>query len=79
MTNAEYREFIQDGAYSDSNLWLSDGWAAKISQNWTAPLYWQEQADQWQYMTLGGMRGVDPSEPVCHVSFYEADAYARWT
>ncbi len=78
VTNGEYLSFILDRGYERPELWLSDGWVAKTSQNWTAPLYWQQQGDQWQYMTLGGLRGVDASAPVCHVSFYEADAYARW-
>jgi ergothioneine biosynthesis protein EgtB len=76
ITNGEYRDFIRDGGYSDSNLWLSDGWAAVNENNWDRPLYWSE--DLASEFTLGGQRDVDDAAPVCHVSFYEADAFARW-
>jgi ergothioneine biosynthesis protein EgtB len=78
VTNAEYREFIEDGGYSRADLWLSDGWTAVQERRWNAPLYWVETDGGWREMTLTGLRPVDPSEPVCHVSWYEADAYARW-
>jgi len=77
VTNAEYREFIQDGAYSDSNLWLSDGWAVINERSWDRPLYWSE--DLGSEFTLGGQREINEHAPVSHVSFYEADAFARWT
>ena len=76
VTNAEYRQFIDDGGYSDSNLWLSDGWAAVNERGWNRPLYWSE--DLGSEFTLGGPREIDPGAPVAHVSYYEADAYARW-
>jgi len=76
VTNAEYREFIKDGAYSTSDLWLSDGWAAVREQHWQRPLYWDETLEA--EFTLGGMRAIDANAPVCHVSYYEADAFARW-
>jgi ergothioneine biosynthesis protein EgtB len=76
ITNGEYREFIQDGGYKDSNLWLSDGWAAINDRDWSRPLYWSD--DHCSEFTLGGQRDIEDNAPVCHVSFYEADAFARW-
>jgi ergothioneine biosynthesis protein EgtB len=76
VTNAEYRAFIDAGGYRDSNLWLSDGWATANEQRWNRPLYWSEGLDS--EFTLGGTRDIDPYAPVTHVSYYEADAYARW-
>ena len=76
VTNAEYREFIDDGGYSDSNLWLSDGWSTINERSWDRPLYWDESLES--EFTLGGQRDIDNAAPVCHVSYYEADAYARW-
>ena len=78
VTNGEYMAFLEDGGYERPELWLSDGWTVRQGQGWTAPLYWDCTQDQWQVMTLGGLQALDPREPVCHVSFYEADAYARW-
>lgn len=82
VTNAEYLEFMQDGGYRRPELWLSDGWDTVNAQAWNAPLYWELRDDRWWQFTLNGMdpglKEVDPVEPVCHVSFYEADAYARW-
>src|SRR5207249_11464386 len=74
VTNAEYLEFMGDGGYRRPELWLSDGWDQVWATGWRAPLYWEETADGWQTFTLGGMRDLLPSEPVCHVSCYEADA-----
>jgi ergothioneine biosynthesis protein EgtB len=74
----DYLAFIEDGGYRRPELWLSDGWAAVRSQGWTAPLYWRRQGRGWSLFTLDGPRPVDRHEPVCHVSQYEADAYARW-
>lgn len=76
VTNSEFAEFIKDGGYADSNLWLSDGWAVINERGWNRPLYWSEGLDS--EFTLGGLRDLDAHAPVCHVSFYEADAYARW-
>ncbi len=76
VTNGEYRAFIDDGGYRKSELWLSDGWAAVNEHGWHAPLYWSD--DHKMEFTLAGTRYVDDNAPVAHVSFYEADAYARW-
>jgi ergothioneine biosynthesis protein EgtB len=78
VTCGEYLAFMADGGYQRPDLWLSDGWAAKRLHNWGAPLYWEKDAATWRVFTLDGLRPLDESEPVCHVSFYEADAYARW-
>jgi ergothioneine biosynthesis protein EgtB len=74
----EYCEFIADGGYSRPEFWLSDGWAMVRQQGWRAPLYWRAEGGEWRLFTLSGERRIDPAEPVCHVSFYEADAFARW-
>jgi ergothioneine biosynthesis protein EgtB len=78
VNNGEYLAFIEDGAYRRPELWLSDGWATVGEGQWRAPLYWSQRDGGWWLYTLGGMRPLDEQEPVCHVSFYEADAYARW-
>ena len=78
VTNAEWLAFIQDGGYADPMLWLSDGWATVQTEGWQAPGYWQERDGEWHQLTLGGLRPVDPSAPVAHISYYEADAFARW-
>ncbi len=78
VTNAEYLEFIADGGYARPELWLSDGWDQFNANSWRAPLYWEQREGKWQVFTCTGMRALEPNEPVCHVSFYEADAYARW-
>ncbi len=78
VTNGEYRGFVGDGGYEDPALWLSDGWALIQREGWRHPLYWGRQDGDWTQFTLGGLRMLDPHEPVCHLSFYEADAYARW-
>lgn len=74
VTNGEWRAFMADGGYARPALWLSDGWACAQREGWTAPLYW----DADRRFTLHGMAKIDDAAPVCHVSFYEADAYARW-
>jgi ergothioneine biosynthesis protein EgtB len=79
VTNGEYLAFIDDGGYDRPELWLADGWYLIKQQQWRQPLYWTQIDGQWQQFTLGGLRTLDPNEPVCHVSFYEADAYARWS
>ncbi len=78
VSNADWIAFIVDGGYGRPELWLSDGWVTVKAGGWTAPLYWRREAEGWTTMTLTGRREVDPAEPVRHVSFYEADAYARW-
>ncbi|HBL29064.1 MAG TPA: ergothioneine biosynthesis protein EgtB [Acidobacteria bacterium] len=81
VTNREYLAFMAAGGYRNPLLWLSNGWAKVRDEGWTAPLYWEktgEGDDTWSHWTLAGDRPVDPDEPVGHVSFYEADAYARW-
>lgn len=78
VTNEEYLEFMAAGGYAHPEYWLSDGWRTVCTQGWQAPLYWERQDGDWWHMTLAGYKAVVPAEPVCHVSFYEADAYARW-
>jgi len=77
-TCGEYLAFIADGGYRRAELWLSDGWATVQQQGWTAPLYWRQDGG-WTLFTLAGRRPLDPAEPVVHVSFFEADAFARWS
>ncbi len=74
----EYLKFIGDGGYSRPDLWLSDGWEACARLGWRAPLYWRGDGLAWRIATLTGTREIDADEPVCHVSYYEADAFARW-
>ncbi len=76
VTNGEYREFIHDKGYEKSYLWLSDGWAVINERKWQRPLYWDPALET--EFTLGGVRTIDDNAPVCHVSYYEADACARW-
>jgi len=78
ITCGDYLGFMEDGGYSRPELWLSDGWATAQSQGWTAPLYWSRTDDGWQVFTLNGVQPVRRDEPVVHVSFYEAAAYAAW-
>jgi len=78
VTNAEYLEFMRDNGYTTASLWLSDGWDCVRSNQWDAPLYWERRDGDWWNYTLDGMQPLDPNEPVCHVSYYEADAFARW-
>jgi ergothioneine biosynthesis protein EgtB len=78
VTNAEFQAFMADGGYERPELWLSMGWATREQHGWTSPFYWERREGKWQSYTLDGMREVDPAEPVCHVSYFEADAYARW-
>jgi ergothioneine biosynthesis protein EgtB len=78
VTSGEYIEFIADCGYARPELWLSEGWHCAQSQRWEAPLYWEQRDRSWWTITLGGLCRVRPGEPVCHVSYYEADAYARW-
>jgi ergothioneine biosynthesis protein EgtB len=78
VTQGELAEFVEAGGYSDPAHWLSDGWAAARQGEWDAPLYWERQGRRWWVMTLGGMRELREDEPATHLSFYEADAFARW-
>jgi ergothioneine biosynthesis protein EgtB len=78
ITNGEYLAFMADGGYQRPELWLSMGWDVVQREGWQAPLYWERRDGDWWMMTLAGMRPVRAAEPVCHVSYYEADAYARW-
>jgi ergothioneine biosynthesis protein EgtB len=78
VTNGEWLEFMAAGGYTEPSLWLSDGWGTVQTEGWTAPGYWRCVDGAWFSMTLGGLRPVDPATPVCHVSYYEADAYARF-
>jgi ergothioneine biosynthesis protein EgtB len=82
VTCGEWLSFMEDDGYNRPEFWLSDGWAVVNAQHWEAPLYWTrdpDRPDHWLQFTLAGLRPVDPDEPVCHVSYYEADAFAHWT
>lgn len=79
VTNAEWLEFIESGGYARADLWLMDGWARVQSGEITAPLYWEKvEEGGWQVMSLSGQHSLDEAAPVCHISYYEADAFARW-
>jgi len=78
VTNGEWLEFMADRGYETPTLWLSDGWATVEAQAWEAPGYWTKIDGTWFVMTLAGLKPVDPALPVCHVSYYESDAFARW-
>ena len=78
ITNGEWLAFMADGGYGRADLWLSDGWARRVAEGWTAPLYWEEHEDGWRSLTLNGLLPLDPNAPVVHLSYYEADAFARW-
>ena len=78
VSNAEWLEFIKAGGYTTPSLWLSDGWAAVQNEGWQAPGYWREKDGGWHVMTLAGLKVVDPSAPVMHISYYEAEAFARF-
>jgi ergothioneine biosynthesis protein EgtB len=77
-TNGEFLGFVADGGYDRPEFWLSDGWAARQTLGWTAPLYWETRDGSHWTMTLAGMRPLDEAEPVTHLSYYESDAFARW-
>ncbi len=78
VTNRDWLAFMADGGYRTATLWLMDGFAAATGEEWEAPGHWRQVDGTWQVMTLAGLKPIDPDAPVCHVSYYEADAYARW-
>lgn len=78
VTNGEWLEFMADGGYRTPILWLADGWSVVQRDGWQAPLYWEERDGAWMQMSLDGLLPIDPGAPVVHVSYYEADAFARW-
>jgi ergothioneine biosynthesis protein EgtB len=78
VTNAEYMEFIADGGYREPLLWLSDGWSTVKREGWAHPIYWHQHDGAWSEYTLAGLKPVDGSAPVTHISFFEANAFASW-
>jgi ergothioneine biosynthesis protein EgtB len=78
-TNADYVAFIEDGGYHRPEFWLSDGWAKVCEEKWGAPLYWRRGEAEWSIFTLAGLQPMNLAAPVCHLSYYEADAFARWS
>ena len=78
ITNGEFLEFIEAGGYEDPKFWLDEGYARVVENGWDSPLYWQKKSGAWHQFTLNGLEPVDQNEPVAHVNYYEADAYARW-
>ncbi|HET6517879.1 MAG TPA: ergothioneine biosynthesis protein EgtB [Nitrosopumilaceae archaeon] len=78
VTNEQFMKFIDDGGYNDYKFWLSDGWEKVKENDWQAPMYWEKIDGQWFTQDFIGKRKINPKEPVCHVSFYEADAYCKW-
>ena len=78
ITNGEFQEFVEDGGYRSPLLWLANGWEKVQEEGWQGPLYWEKVEGRWQQWTLAGDLPLDAAEPVCHVSFYEADAFLRW-
>jgi len=78
VTNGEWLAFMADGGYDTATLWLSDGWATVNAEGWRAPGYWEQHDGEWHQMGLGGLVPVDPARPVCHISYYEAQAFALW-
>ena len=78
VSNEEYLEFMNDGGYDNYTFWLSDGWDAVKENDWKAPMYWEKDGEMWITRDFAGKRRINPNEPVCHVSFYEAAAYCKW-
>jgi ergothioneine biosynthesis protein EgtB len=78
VTCGDFLDFIEAGGYREPEFWLSDGWATVRAEGWEAPLYWRREGKEWSIFTLGGLRRLNPAEPLCHVSFFEADAFAKW-
>lgn len=79
VSNGRYLDFIEDGGYRRPELWLSEGWDTRRREGWDAPLYWKKEGGAWREFTLAGWGPIDPAAPVCHVSHFEADAFARWS
>ena len=79
VTNQQFMEFMNDGGYEKYKYWLSDGWEKVKANKWSSPMYWEKIDDKWNVRDFLGIREVNPNEPVCHVSYYEADAYCKWT
>jgi ergothioneine biosynthesis protein EgtB len=79
ITNKEYIDFIEEGGYRRAELWLSDGWNIVESEKWNSPLYWEKVDTEWWTFTLSGFNKIVPDEPICHISLFEADAYAHWS
>ncbi|MBT8252268.1 MAG: SUMF1/EgtB/PvdO family nonheme iron enzyme, partial [Nitrosopumilus sp.] len=78
ITNQEYLKFVEDGGYETYKFWLSDGWEKVKENDWKAPMYWEKINDEWNVRDFLGIRKISPNEPVCHVSYYEADAFCKW-
>ena len=78
VTCGEYLQFMEDGGYLRPELWLSEGWERATAEQWSAPLYWFQRGGAWHEFTLAGLQTLDVTRPVCHISYFEADAYARW-
>jgi ergothioneine biosynthesis protein EgtB len=78
VTNEEFLNFVNDGGYDDPRWWLDLGWSQRQHESWESPLYWTKQLGSWHEFTMSGLQPLDLSAPVCHVSYFEADAYARW-
>ena len=79
VRNREWLDFMEDGGYRTVALWMSDGWGTAQAEGWRAPMHWHERDDGWHIMGLGGLAALDPDAPVRHISWYEADAFARWS
>ncbi len=77
-TNGEFAAFVEDGGYERPELWLSEGWSAREADDWRAPIYWEKHGEAWHAFSLAGLAPLDHAEPVCHLSYFEADAFARW-
>jgi ergothioneine biosynthesis protein EgtB len=78
ITNQQYMEFIEDGGYDTYKYWLSDGWEKVKANKWNSPMYWEKIDGKWNIRDFSGIREINPNEPVCHVSYYEAEAYCKW-